>query len=1039
VSGARLEELVVGEHKIRLWLIVAITMTLAPSLCTGQVISTVAGSATCCNSSDGGAATSTWLPAVGGLTLDSAGNLYIWDTASSTIRKVNTVGIISTVAGNGTAGGTGDGGPATSAQLFASGSISGLAMDSAGNLYIGDGNNHRVRKVNTAGIISTVAGTGAPGFSGDGGPATSATLFYPAGIAVDNAGNLYIADSSNNRVRKVNAAGIISTVAGNGNVSYSGDGVMATTTAVDRPEGVTVDSAGNLYISETSQSRVRKVNASGIISTVAGLTTKTNGFSGDGGPATSAKLAGPIGMAVDSAGNLYIADNSNGRIRKVDAAGIITTFAGNGAAAASNPLGDGGPATSATLGVPKDVAISASGNVYIGGSGGGVARVRKVSAAATPISTAPASLSFSYTIGAAIPDAQTVSVSSPGAALTFTATASTSSGGNWLTVSPGSNTTPATLNVSITPTGLPGGIYQGAITLTPGGAGPQSFAVTLTVNGAGAPAFNSTSIVNALGYQSKLAPDTVFVIFGSGLGPASLAAGAGPDYPTSVGGTSITFTPAAGGPAINAKMVYSVGGQVAGLLPSSITPGTYAVRVTYNTLTSAPQNVTVVARSFGIATANSAGTGTAQATIGNVNGGVSLVRFTRGSVAFNGLNWALSPAHPGDTLVLWGTGGGADPANDTGGTSGDQTQAGNFTVNVGGHQITPLYAGASSGYPGLWQINFTLPADMAPDCFATAQVSAGGELSNTVSIPIAAADQNTCSDPQLSGNALASLDAGGTIVGGGFGISKIASTFSSIATPGAATTTITTNQEAVGGGIARYTAAEYAAIYAGLKFGACTVSDRTAPSTAKPPASPEGYLDAGRTIPVSGPSLAAGAALAVASANPGPIYSLSLANGTVVGGGKYTLTGTGGSGMGAFTASVNFPSSFTVTNWDSLSTIDRTAPLTLNWTGGSDQVYIIASTSMVLGKDASNTNILHTVILNCQVPASPGTFSVPAAALAYLLPAGIEAARLATGSAVLAVETVSTQAFTAPLVGGGQTDFTGFSSTLGVSKNLAVR
>lgn len=1015
-------------------------LALAAAPCCGQsTISTVAGSSQCCNSADGGLATSTWLTGVSGITVDRRGNLYIWEGASFKVRKVNTAGIITTVAGNGTPGYSGDGGPATSAQLFSSGSVSGLAVDDAGNLYISDGENYVVRKVDTAGIISTVAGNGAPGFSGDGGPATSAQLFYPAGIALDRAGNLYIADSSNNRVRKVNTAGIITTVAGNGNVVYSGDGVQATATAVDRPEGITVDSAGNLYISETSDSRVRKVDPSGIITTVAGQTKKTNGFSGDGGPATAATLAGPIGLAVDSSGDLYIADNSNGRVRKVDAAGIITTYAGI-SGNASTPIGDGGPATSAYLGVPKDVALDAAGNLYIAGSAAGVARVRKVTAAAA-LSINPASLSFSFTIGGAAPAGQSVSVTNPGAAVSFTAAASTTSGGNWLSVNPTSGTTPATLTVSVNPTGVPGGVYQGAITLTPGGgSSPQTFAVTLTVNGAGAPSFAATSVLNASGYQNKLAPGTVFVIYGAGMGPNSLATAAPPDYPTTLGGTSITFTPVAGGVAINAKMLYSISGQIAGLLPSSVTPGTYAVRVIYNTLTSAPQNVTVVARSFGIAAANSAGTGTAQATIGNVNGGISLTRFTSGSVAFGGLTWVLSPAHPGDTLVLWGTGGGADPANDTGGSSGDQTNAGNFSVIVSGRQITPQYAGASSGYPGLWQINFTLPSDITPDCFASVQVSAGGELSNAVSVPIAAVGQDACSDPQLSKDALALLDKGGTIAGGGFGISKATSTTSYIATPGGPVTTTTASQENVGGGIALYTAAEYAALFADIKIGPCTVNDRTAPSTARNPATPEGYLDAGAPLPIGGPGVAPGAALAVASTNPGPIYDLLLANGTIVGGGRYTITSNGGKGVGPFNTAVNFPSSFTITNWDSLTTIDRTKPLTLNWSGGGlDQVYIIGSSYAVVGKDASNANILHTVSFTCQVPAAPGTFTIPTAVLSCLLPAGIDAASLANGSAILAVEAVNVQPFTASLVGGGQLAFAGFSAVLGYSRNLSVQ
>ena len=225
---------------------------------------------------------------------------------------------------------------------------------------------------------------------------------------------------------------------------------------------------------------------------------------------------------------------------------------------------------------------------------------------------------------------------------------------------------------------------------------------------------SSNGILNASGYQALLAPDTVFVIFGTGLGPASIQIASAPDYPASLGGTSINFTPSGGGTAIPANVVYTLSTQVAGVLPSSITPGNYSVTVTYENQTSPPQPITVVARSLGIATSNSGGTGPAQATIGNVNGGIGLVRTTTGSVNFSGYTWTLSPAHPGDELVLWGTGGGADPANDTGGTSGDQTAAGNFSVSVDGIQITPVYSGTASGYPGLWQLNFILPSTIAP-------------------------------------------------------------------------------------------------------------------------------------------------------------------------------------------------------------------------------------------------------------------------------------------------------------------------------------
>ena len=449
--------------------------------------------------------------------------------------------------------------------------------------------------------------------------------------------------------------------------------------------------------------------------------------------------------------------------------------------------------------------------------------------------------------------------------------------------------------------------------------------------------------------------------------------------------------------------------------------------------------MTVVARSLGIATSNSAGTGIAQATIANVNGGISLTRFTTGSVAYGGYTWTLTPAHPGDTVVLWGTGGGADPANDAGGTSGDQTQAGNFSVVVNGSPITPLYSGASSGYPGLWQVNFTLPTDITPDCFTSVQVKGGGVLSNAISIPIAANGQTACSDPQLNAAALARLDAGGTVVGGGFGMARGTNTFSYIATPGAATTVTSASQEQVSGVFSVYNASEYAAIFSGIKIGPCILNDRTAPATARNPADPDGYLNAGAALPFAGPGVAAGAALSVYSTNPGPLYNLGLANGTIVNGGQYTLTGNGGTGVGPFSVSVNFPPSFTVTDWDSLNTIDRSRPLVLNWTGGTDQVLVIGSTSKVVGKDASNTNIIRNVSFTCQVPAAAGSITIPTDLLSYLLPEGIDAASLATGSGQLAVETSTSQPFTATLPGGGQFAWAGLTATLGYSKNLAVQ
>ena len=244
--------------------------------------------------------------------MDGAGNLFIADYDNSRIRKVDTNGIITTVAGDGSAGCSGDGGAATNAML--AGPV-GVAVDAAGNLFIADYSDQRIRKVDTNGIITTVAGNGGAGFSGDGGAATNASLYNPNGVAVDGAGNLFIADDYNQRIRKVDTNGIITTVAGDGSEWFSGDGGAATSATLAYPTAVAVDGAGNLFIAEAGNSRIRKVNTSGIITTVAG--NGSEGFSGDGGEATNAGFNYPLGVAVDGTGHLFIADAENDRIRKV--------------------------------------------------------------------------------------------------------------------------------------------------------------------------------------------------------------------------------------------------------------------------------------------------------------------------------------------------------------------------------------------------------------------------------------------------------------------------------------------------------------------------------------------------------------------------------------------------------------------------------------------------------------------------------------------------------------------------------------------------
>jgi len=376
------------------------------------VIVKFAGTTVCGFSGDGGPAASAMIDSPSTIVFDGAGNLLFGDEGNSRIRKITSAGIISTIAGNGTAGYSGDGGPATEASL--NGPTS-LFVDSTNNIYITDAFNYVVRKIDAAGVIHTVAGSNRPGFGGDGGPATSAQISYSSGIVADAQGNFYIADLNNNRVRKVDTNGIITTYAGNGQAGnggsggpatdaniggtrgllisggklyittfsnvwavnlatqrikivagdpggfsgFNGDGKTALATTLQSPWGMSFDSEGRLLIADEGNARVRRIGGGKIVRTIAG------GHTGDGGPARESNLnASFFGghIAFDPSGNLYLADTSNFRVRKISTAGVITTIAGNGNAGYS---GDGGLATEAMLSGPSGVAVDGAGNIYI--------------------------------------------------------------------------------------------------------------------------------------------------------------------------------------------------------------------------------------------------------------------------------------------------------------------------------------------------------------------------------------------------------------------------------------------------------------------------------------------------------------------------------------------------------------------------------------------------------------------------------------------------------------------------------------------------
>jgi len=700
---------------------------------------------------DGGQPTSATLNVPQDVFVASNGTVYIADTGNADIRTVApgtlngvTVPLINTVAGSTTIGYAGDGGAATSASLFNPWAVT---VDSAGNIYIAEYGNNRIRKVDTSGKISTIAGNGTLGFSGDGSTATSAMLNLPTGIAVDSSGNVYIADSGNLRLRKI-ANSNISTIAGNGLLSYSGDNGLAVLAQLNAPQGV-VSGAGYVYIADSGNAAVRRISASGVINSITGATLThpqgvavdgsgnvyvadppanlvrrigtdgsfstfagngTQGYSGDGGPAANAELNAPTSLAVDSSGNLYIADYANHAIRKVSN-GTITTIAGNGTAGFA---GDGGQATQANLNFPMAVAVDSSGNLYIGDSAN--RRIREISPngiintiAGNGISgfSGDGGLSFQ----AQIQSVRGLATDSFGNVFftdgnrvreIYTSGYIKTIAGNGNAAYSGDNGSAVSASFN-QPTGLSvdnaGNIYvadagNNAIRLLqPTGTG---LSLTLT-NGAS-------------NLPGSVSPGEVVVLYGSGLGPPNLVTyqlGANGLVPTNLAGTSVFFD------GIPAPILYTSLTQVGAIVPFEITGSNVQVFVQYLNQGSSASSIAIAPAVPALFTTNEEGDG--QAVAFNQNGQA---------------NSAATPAPVGSTLTLYATGLGQTSPPGTDGqlaATPPPTATLPVTVTIGG-QPAPVQ-NTASGVPGvvqgLMQITVQVPAGLQANAAAPVTLQVG--------------------------------------------------------------------------------------------------------------------------------------------------------------------------------------------------------------------------------------------------------------------------------------------------------------------------
>jgi len=459
-------------------LLVADSNNLRARYIANGKISTIAGNGNYRYGGDGGPGSAAQLPAPSGIVIDSSGDVTICDNFANRVRRVDVFGNIHLVAGANAPGYAGDGGPAASGVLA---DCAGIAADSAGNIYIADTGNRRIRKINASGFISTIAGTGVNGYSGDGGPATLASLSNPQGVAADAQGNIYIADTGNHVVRKVSPQAVITTVAGTGDQGYAGDGGPAVAAELNFPSRLAIDVVGNLYVSDSGNNVVRRVSTTGTIRTVAG--NSKYGFSGDGGLATAAALANPRGLAVDGSGGLLIADGDNMRIRRVDTNGVISTIAGNGSPTLS---GDGRPPLNTGFGFPADVALDFSGNIYIADRNNSRVRRIQPAPTSLVISQAGLTFSPAVDAAVVATRNISILNGGVGTIGWSASARTTAGSANWLKISPtqGTSTTSAASVLAVTadPAGLTAGSYYGQIQIVAPGVTNSPRFITVVLN-----------------------------------------------------------------------------------------------------------------------------------------------------------------------------------------------------------------------------------------------------------------------------------------------------------------------------------------------------------------------------------------------------------------------------------------------------------------------------------------------------------------------------------------------------------------------------